>query len=77
MSQETPSSRCERLARMVGIWNRVPSLDEVVEKIDAVTVERVAAFADSLVASQKTSLALYGPVSETPSLEALNERLAA
>lgn len=77
MSQETPSSRCERLARMVGIWNRVPTLDEVVDKIDAVTVERVTGFADSLVGSQKTSLALYGPVADTPTLEALNDRLAA
>ena len=36
MGLEGASSRCERLARTVSIFNRVPHLDEVIAKIDAV-----------------------------------------
>ena len=45
MGLESASSRVERLARMLIIWNRIPSLDEVVQKIDAVSLEDVRAFA--------------------------------
>ncbi|HSG35927.1 MAG TPA: pitrilysin family protein, partial [Paracoccaceae bacterium] len=37
MGLESPSSRAERLARMLQIWNRIPSMEETLEKIDAVT----------------------------------------
>lgn len=77
MGLESPASRCERLARMVGIWGRVPDLDEIVEKIDAVTVKAVRDFAERLCEKSAPSVALYGPVEQTPSVEALAERLAA
>ncbi len=77
MGLESPSSRCERLARMVGIWGRVPDLDEVVGKIDAVTVEAVANFAERLCVKSAPSLALYGPVEAAPTTDVLAQRLAA
>jgi len=77
MGLESPSSRSERLARMVAIWGRVPPLDEAVAKIDAVTVAGVAAFAAGLCQGGKASLALYGPVSGAPDLDALKTRLVA
>jgi len=77
MGLESPSSRCERLARMVGIWDRVPPLKEAVEKIDAVSVEGVAEFARGLCRANAASLALYGPVSSAPGIEALKARLTA
>ncbi len=43
MGLESPSSRAERLARLMAIWGRVPTLDEVIGKIDAVTAWRKCA----------------------------------
>ncbi len=77
MGLESPASRCERLARMVSIWGRVPPLDEAVAKIDAVTVRGVSDFAAGLCHSGKASMALYGPVEAAPDLETLQAQLVA
>ncbi len=77
MGLESPASRCERLARMVGIWGRVPELDEVVGKIDAVSVQSLTDFAQRLCEKSTPSVALYGPVEQTPDVETLAQRLAA
>lgn len=77
MGLESPSSRCERLARMVMIWGRVPGLDEVVAKIDAVDTGVVVEYAARLCASGVPSLALYGPVGAAPNVSVLADRLAA
>jgi len=77
MGLESPSSRCERLARMVMIWGRVPGLDEVVAKIDAVDTGAVVEYAARLCASGVPSLALYGPVEASPNVSVLADRLAA
>ncbi len=77
MGLESPSSRAERLARLVSIWDRVPPLEETVELIDAVTTGDAKAFAAALVEKADTALALYGPVSRAPVREALADRLVA
>jgi predicted Zn-dependent peptidase len=76
MGLESPSSRAERLARVVSIWDRVPPLDETIDKIDAVTADQVRGFAERLIGSTP-ALALYGPVGRAPSLDRLRQRLAA
>jgi predicted Zn-dependent peptidase len=76
MGLESPSSRAERLARMVAIWGRVPEVSEAVEKIDSVTVADVRTYAESLCAGG-TALALYGPVRKAPGLAAIRKGLAA
>jgi predicted Zn-dependent peptidase len=35
MGLESPSNRAERLARMLSIWGRVPTLDEAIERLSA------------------------------------------
>ncbi len=77
MGLESPSARCERLARMVAIWGRVPGLDEVVEKIDAVTTAGVADYVRKMCEKGSPSLALYGPVDSAPSVDELARQLAA
>ncbi len=77
MGLESPASRCERLARMVGIWGRVPDLEEVIGKIDAVTVQSVADYSQKLCEKSTPSMALYGPVESAPDINALAEKLAA
>jgi len=76
MGLESPSSRAERLARMVAIWGRVPQLDEVVGQIDAVSTTDVRKFAADM-AQANAALALYGPVAKAPDLAELRDRLAA
>lgn len=77
MGLESPSNRAERLARMVSIWGRVPSIEETVERIDAVTTGDVREFGGRMAGEAATAMALYGPVEKAPSLETLRERLAA
>ncbi|MCV2888242.1 M16 family metallopeptidase [Ruegeria aquimaris] len=77
MGLESPSNRAERLARLVQIWGTVPSLEETVARIDAVTTADVRAFAENMAVSAPAALALYGPVTGAPGLAELQERRAA
>ena len=74
MGLESASSRAERIARLLAIHGRVPEVEEVVAKIDAVTVADVRAYAERLTQAP-AALALYGPVEAAPGLEAIRERL--
>ncbi len=77
MGLESPSSRAERIARLLSIWGRVPTLEETVARIDAVTAEDVRDIAQRLAEGGSAALALYGPVAKAPALDALTARLAA
>ena len=76
MGLESPSSRAERIARLLAIYGRVPDVDEAIARIDAVTVADVRRYAGDLALAD-TALALYGPVSNAPGLEEIRKRLAA
>jgi predicted Zn-dependent peptidase len=76
MGLESPSSRAERIARLLAIWGRIPDISEAVEKIDAVGVAQVRAYAGALL-SAGSALALYGPVEKAPDLDTIKARLAA
>jgi predicted Zn-dependent peptidase len=77
MGLESPSSRAERMARMIQIWGRVPDITETVDKIDAVTLDAVRTHAAHLASQSPAAMALYGPVSGAPALEDLLARRAA
>ena len=77
MGLESPSARAERLARMLQVWGRIQDIDETIAKIDAVTPERLRAFAERLAARADPALALLGPVADAPDRVALARRLAA
>ena len=77
MGLESASSRVERLARMLIIWNRIPSLDEVVQKIDVVSLEDVRSFASNILLDKKPSLATYGPAANEISFSKLVDTLVA
>ena len=66
MGLESPSARAERLARMVSVWDRVPDLEETVERIDAVTAQSLRAFGEALIARADPAVALLGPVAAAP-----------
>lgn len=77
MGLESPSSRAERLARLIGIWGRVPPLSETVAKIDAVDVVQVRAFAAATLGRGQAAMALYGPVQDARDLSDVEKRMAA
>jgi len=60
---------------MLAIWDRVPSLEETVEKIDAVDLAAIRAYGERTATEARLAMALYGPVKRAPELEALRERL--
>jgi predicted Zn-dependent peptidase len=76
MGLESPSSRAERIARLLAIYGRVPDISESVAKIDAVTTADVRRYGEQLCAVDN-AMALYGPVAAAPSLEEIRQRLAA
>ena len=63
MGLESASARAERLARMLTIWDRIPTLDGIVKKIDAVDLNDVRHFSDSIISNKKPTLSTYGPIS--------------
>lgn len=76
MGLESPSSRAERIARLLAIYGRVPDIQESVAKIDAVTTADVRRYGEGLCAVDN-AMALYGPVEAAPTLEEIRQRLAA
>ena len=76
MGLESPSSRAERIARLLAIYGRVPDVSESVAKIDAVTTADVRRYGEALCGVDN-AMALYGPVEAAPSLEEIRQRLAA
>jgi predicted Zn-dependent peptidase len=77
MGLESPSARAERNARLVAIWGEVPSLEDTVARIDAVTLRGLRDHAGALATSGAAAMALYGPVADAPQLARVTERLAA
>ena len=77
MGLESPSNRAERLARQLAILDRIPDLEETVQRIDAVTAADVRAMAGAMRETASAAMALYGPVSGAPSIADLQGRLAA
>ena len=74
MGLESPSSRAERIARLLAIYGRVPDVAEAVARIDAVTTADVRRYAGGMTESG-TALALYGPVAGAPTLDDIRSRL--
>lgn len=77
MGLESPSSRAERLARMIQIWGNVPPIEQTVARIDAVTAQGVRNFAEHIAGVAPMAMALYGPVSGAPDLKELQGRRVA
>jgi predicted Zn-dependent peptidase len=77
MGLESPSSRAERLARLIAVWGRVPPLEETVAQIEAVTLAGLRDHAVGLLGSGRAAMALYGPVAGAPRLDEITQRLVA
>jgi predicted Zn-dependent peptidase len=61
MALESSSARAEQLARHIHIYGRPMPLEEIVSKIDAVTVESARAAGSDLIARGRPAVAALGP----------------
>ena len=74
-SLESSPSRAERAARQTLLFGRVIPLDEVVAKIDGLTVDDVRRAGRRLLSTPPTVAAL-GPIGKVPPLDAVTARVA-
>jgi len=65
LSLEDSGSRMSRIAKAELLYDELPSLDEVIGRIDAVTLEDVQVLAKELF-SQPETLAVVGPFEQLP-----------
>jgi predicted Zn-dependent peptidase len=61
MALESSGARAEQLARQIINWGRPILLDEIVAKVDAVTVESTRAAGRALIARGRPAIAALGP----------------
>jgi len=76
MALESSTARAEQLARQMFNWGRPVPLEELVEKIEAVTVERARAAGRALVARGRPAIAALGPGSGLESAATIADSLA-
>jgi predicted Zn-dependent peptidase len=75
MALESSSSRAEQLARQMIVYGRPVSVDEIVRKIESVTVESVRAAGTGLLSRARPSVAVLGPGQRLESAAAIAESL--
>jgi predicted Zn-dependent peptidase len=73
---ETPGGRIERNARQLLAWGRVIPTDEILAKVDRVTVAEVREAGRHVLAGAPTFAAI-GPIKRVPPLARLKEKLQA
>jgi predicted Zn-dependent peptidase len=61
MSLETSASRMRRLGRSELVEGEIPSIDEIVARVDAVEAADVARVVERVIKSGGRSLAVVGP----------------
>jgi predicted Zn-dependent peptidase len=76
MALESSSARIEQLARQMFAWGRPIPLDELVARIEAVTVESTRAAGRALMARGRPAVAALGPGSGLESAATIAESLA-
>jgi predicted Zn-dependent peptidase len=75
MALESSSTRAEQIARQMIIYGRPIPLDEIVGKIEAVTVDSARAAGRDLIARGRPAVAALGPGSGLESAAAIAETL--
>ena len=75
MSLESSGSRAEQLARQMIIYGRPISTDEIVKKIEAVTVDSVQAAGRGLLSRARPAVSVLGPGQKLESAAAIAETL--
>jgi predicted Zn-dependent peptidase len=76
MALESSGARADQLARQLLFYGRVVPVDEIVRRIDAVTVEGMRAAAKSLLSSNRPTFAGLGPKTGIESAARIAENLS-
>jgi predicted Zn-dependent peptidase len=76
MSAESAASRASQIARQILLFGRPIPMEELVERLAALTVERLSDLSGRLFASRPT-VAAIGPVGKLPAFETIWDTLAA
>lgn len=77
MSQESSSSRCERLAGDIIHFGKVRSLDNIIATIDQITVQKSKEMAAELFCNDKKVIVTYAsPTANVPDIDELTARMA-
>jgi predicted Zn-dependent peptidase len=74
MSQESAASRASQIARQLMLYGRPIPMQELVERLSAITTERLRDLAERLFATKPT-VAAIGPVGALPAFETIRESL--
>ena len=75
MSLESPSARCEQIARHMLIYGRPLPADEIIEKIDAVDADAMTEAARRLIEDGRPTVTALGPVAGMDAYDAIAQRL--
>jgi len=76
MALESSGTRVEQFARQLYVFGRIMPMGELVEKLDAVTLDQVTSAAQSLLSSGTMSLGAVGPTSTLADFDSLAENFA-
>ncbi len=68
MSMESPASRSAQIARQILLFGRPISNEELMERLSALTVERLRDLADRLFTESMPTIAAIGPIAKLPGL---------
>ena len=77
MGLESPSSRCEQMARHLLIRGRLLTNEELIEKIDSVDVAAVQRYADRMLNKPKLAVSALGPITQLESSSKIAARFGA
>ena len=75
MSLESPAARAGQLARQMLLFGRPISTEELVQRIDAVSVDRVRGLADKIFTGSAPTVAAIGPIDRLVDRDRIAERL--
>ncbi len=75
MSMESPAARAGQVARQILLFGRQIPNEELMERLDALSTERIRDLACRLFQSEKATLAAIGPVKELDGLKEVSSRL--
>ncbi len=77
MALESPLARASQLARQMLVFGRILPIEELVERIDAVSVNDVRRLADAIFTGTTPTMAAVGPVGSLIDHQSVVERLGA
>lgn len=74
MGLESPSARCEQMARHLMLHHRLIPSQELVDKIDSVDLTAVQRYAERLLNKPKIAISALGPISQLESMDKIAAR---